>query len=339
MTDLWKTEEADVDAAMAARLLGVTLNDKGKIADMTKNKANRPFRDAMAKRYGQNMLRGKWEQNGEPILLDEDDNVISGQHRLRAIIWAQAECDKNPGKYGTEPISYRMVIISGIASDVSDTVDTGQNRTAADVLFRKDYFTIDQKEVAKVSGVLAAAARLVWLRTNGKVVRDAPKFDHQELISFVDEHEALKDWVKFVYDRYDEKQDVAGTSSKMTQLIRCGPLAGLMYLAAACDLDPDNWDGDLNAEMDTKAEVFLIDLMSATNLAIDSPILCLRKKLLSNEKAATKMSRDQLCSTFVKAWNFYLDGTKIKVSDLTLKKTEIDEPPRMGGLDVVESSS
>ena len=66
------------------------------------------------------MINGKWKENGEPIIIDANGVIKDGQHRLIACIEA---------KY-----SFRVPVISNVDPNVMDTIDTGRNRTASDVL-------------------------------------------------------------------------------------------------------------------------------------------------------------------------------------------------------------
>lgn len=70
-------------------------------------------------RYWGMMKRGEWLV-GPPLALDEDGNVIEGQHRLRAVI-----------KYG-KPV--RFIIIVGLKPDAIYAFDTGSGKSLADML-------------------------------------------------------------------------------------------------------------------------------------------------------------------------------------------------------------
>ena len=66
------------------------------------------------------MRNGKWKENGEAIIIDENGVIKDGQHRLLAVE-ATGFC-------------YRVPVVSGVACDVMDTIDTGSNRSAGDIL-------------------------------------------------------------------------------------------------------------------------------------------------------------------------------------------------------------
>lgn len=84
------------------------------------NAHNRPVKATRVDQYAMELQLGKWKYNGERILFDKKGNLLSGQHRLLAII-----------KSG---ISMTVDLKFGIDPDVRDTIDTGAARSTADVL-------------------------------------------------------------------------------------------------------------------------------------------------------------------------------------------------------------
>lgn len=86
------------------------------------------------------MKKGAWMENGESIIFDINGELKDGQHRLEAIIVS--------GK------SYWFPVIRGVKSSSMSTIDTGKNRTAADVLFLNGY---------KYSSVIASSIKAIFL--------------------------------------------------------------------------------------------------------------------------------------------------------------------------------
>ena len=87
---------------------------------LSRNTQNRKVREKRVNFYKNQMTSGKWKENGEPIIIDNNGVIKDGQHRLMAV--AQTG------------YAYRVPVISGINEDVMDTIDTGSNRSASDVL-------------------------------------------------------------------------------------------------------------------------------------------------------------------------------------------------------------
>ena len=87
---------------------------------LSRNRQNRKVKKNTLNFYKNQMRDGKWKENGEPIIIDVNGVIKDGQHRLMAV----AETG----------YAYRVPVISGISTDVMDTIDTGTNRTASDIL-------------------------------------------------------------------------------------------------------------------------------------------------------------------------------------------------------------
>jgi hypothetical protein len=87
---------------------------------LSKNIENRRIKKSTLMFYKNQMRSGKWKENGEPIIIDVNGVIKDGQHRLMSVV--------------ETGFSYRVPVISGVSSDVMDTIDTGSNRSASDVL-------------------------------------------------------------------------------------------------------------------------------------------------------------------------------------------------------------
>lgn len=81
---------------------------------------NRRIEERAVDKIARDIKAGKWVFDGNPIRFDKNDNVIDGQHRLRAIIRA--------GK------SIEALIIRNIEDKAKNTIDTGRSRSTADIL-------------------------------------------------------------------------------------------------------------------------------------------------------------------------------------------------------------
>ena len=87
---------------------------------LNRNVENRKIKKRTLNFYKNQMSKGNWKENGEPIIIDKNGVIRDGQHRLLAVV----ETD----------FSYRVPVISDVDHNVMDTIDTGTNRSAADVL-------------------------------------------------------------------------------------------------------------------------------------------------------------------------------------------------------------
>lgn len=80
----------------------------------------RTISQLVIERYVRSMREGLWRVNGEAIKFDINGKLCDGQHRLTSCIAA----DK----------SFETLVIRGLETEVFDSLDTGKQRSAGDVL-------------------------------------------------------------------------------------------------------------------------------------------------------------------------------------------------------------
>lgn len=140
---------------------------------LDKGRHNRAVVPNAVRFYSRVMSAGGWRVNGEPIIVNEHDKVINGQHRLLAVI--DSNC--------TVP----MLVVYGIADDAFDTIDTGRIRSGRDIL---SIHGVDD------SMAMSAAATLLWKyeRANGvmtaAVAHETPT--NSELVDVLNRHPLLQ---------------------------------------------------------------------------------------------------------------------------------------------------
>lgn len=103
---------------MKAEIINLTPSKAKELLEM--NIGNRPSKRNSKQSYVRQMKAGLWKENGEPIIIDYNGIVKDGQHRLIAVI--------------ESGFSYKVPLITGVHPNVMDTIDTGTNRSLADVL-------------------------------------------------------------------------------------------------------------------------------------------------------------------------------------------------------------
>lgn len=86
---------------------------------LKKNVNNRDINVSIVNYYADEMTRGQWKLTGQGISFDDNNNLLDGQHRLRAVI-----------KSG---ISVQMLLIFGVDPSSFEVYDTGKIRSANDV--------------------------------------------------------------------------------------------------------------------------------------------------------------------------------------------------------------
>lgn len=103
-----KVEFVTITPAIAEKMLAQSTNK------------NRPLNELACKRFARDMSDGKWKMNGESIVVDDNGNVVDGQHRLKAVIVSQ-----------TKQV---FAIVRGVSPNVFDTIDSGKARSKGDIL-------------------------------------------------------------------------------------------------------------------------------------------------------------------------------------------------------------
>lgn len=113
----------------------IYLTPEGAKELLKNNIGNRKLKNAKD-HYANQMKNGQWKENGEPIIVDVNGFVKDGQHRLHACIQANH--------------SFYVPLISGVDSNVMDTIDTGTNRCLPDVLELNGFkYTNDMSAIIK----------------------------------------------------------------------------------------------------------------------------------------------------------------------------------------------
>lgn len=107
---------------------------------------NRQVVPNVVRQYARVMRAGGWCINGEPLIVNDNDELLNGQHRLLAVIEADVSVD--------------MLVVRGVSNDSFPTIDTGRIRVGRDALSIHGF--ADPQ-------TLNAAARWLWKyeRSNG----------------------------------------------------------------------------------------------------------------------------------------------------------------------------
>lgn len=92
------------------------------------NPRNRRLSLARVDKYAAEMKRGHWVLNGEPIIIDDSEDIIDGQHRIAAI--KECKIPLTTLVVRGVPTNYN----NGIKITTQDTIDRGASRTVGDQL-------------------------------------------------------------------------------------------------------------------------------------------------------------------------------------------------------------
>jgi hypothetical protein len=84
------------------------------------NPSNRKRSHTVTKKYARDMKAGAWELTGEPIIFDENGDLLTGQHRLAACVEAE--------------VPFTTAVQRGVASRSRIAIDSGKPQSIADWL-------------------------------------------------------------------------------------------------------------------------------------------------------------------------------------------------------------
>lgn len=308
------------------------------------NTRNRPINVAWCMTLAQELLMGRWRLNGETIVVGKTGEVLSGQHRLVAVILAEQMRQKDEYWLTNWPDEVTMpaVVVLGIdeADEVVNTLDTGKARTFSDVLYRSEllskYAAKDRKLMSKV---LDYAVATLWKRTGARNDAYAPERTHSEGMDFLHRHKKVLACAKHIVDENSNKS--------LTAMIPMGAATGICYLMGASESDPKKYaknrsDAGLNFKrMDDAQDFFAM-------LASGSPELNLVRTAiaeLSDAETGKSGTVPEKVAIVIKAWNNHAEGKKITPSTLKLEyvtdvngNAELINAPLLGGIDIGDAT-
>lgn len=149
---------------------------------LRRNASNRKLRHHNVEQFCSAMSNGEWMINGETIKIDQQGNLIDGQHRLSAIMLL--------GK----PIE--LLVHRGLSKEAFKTIDTGMRRSKPDTLYLLGYKDVNQ---------LSAAFSIVHAHKRGKLgksvfsggQRSGSWTSNAELANRIGDYKGLEDSVRY----------------------------------------------------------------------------------------------------------------------------------------------
>lgn len=169
-----RTEVMTVTPAMAEKMIKASTG------------VNRPLKTQIVRQYANDMASGKWKENGESIILDDNGNILDGQHRLHAVVMSK--------------MTFRFSVTRGVDASSYDTIDTGTKRSGRDVLYVAGY-----KDACNLAAVLSAIHRYKTFgfqdtRSPASNEKGRPRFknDFLELVSL---YPGAQDSARYIHSR------------------------------------------------------------------------------------------------------------------------------------------
>ncbi len=219
------------------------LNDlEGNKVRLKNNTRNRPWSESVSKAYMFDILMKQWRFNGEPIIIGQSGRILSGQHRLIGLVFAEqqrageAEGARWQEIWGEGPVTLETAVIYGIdeSPETTRTIDNVKSRSLSDVIYADTELFGKMKagERKTAAKMLDYAVKLLWVRTGeDKDGGFKPVRTHSTSLSFVDRHKKLRECIAHILE--EEK----GDQGRVSQYIYPGLAAGLMYMMACAGTD------------------------------------------------------------------------------------------------------
>lgn len=321
-----------------------TRNIEGRKVRCTNNPSNRWLSNANVHLIMQEILRGKYVFNGEPIIIGKTGLILNGQHQLTALILADEKWHANQAQYmdvwpQTPPVIDKLVVC-GVSEDddTVNTLDTARPRTLADVLGRSEYFCDTPKSMRHQCSKFAEhCIKMLWDRTGLKGDPFVPYMTHSESLDFLSRHQRILECVKFIYE-LNRKKDAS-----VVHFITGGYASALLYLMGSCMTDRDEVykisdspsEDVLDWEMWDKAKEFW-ELLAFKDSRI-YPVVQKIAELVDEETAGYR----ERMAVLIKAWNRFGSGDEITLQHLNLRREFTDsgililaENPVIGGIDI-----
>jgi hypothetical protein len=250
---------------------------------LTKNVKNRPLNQRTVARYAADMRRGAWATTGDTIKIGRSGLVIDGQHRLAAIVEADA--------------SVTIAIAYDVPDESFDSIDIGRARKGSDAL------SIIGKHNQTT---LAAAARLAFFDERGmldignKWLSPIAKLTptNRDIVATVDAYPDLAECA----------DDVRGVYRHAGALLAYGLGAFLLF--------------KFRRLSEADADRFFSSLHDGAGLSPGDPLLLLRERLIRNRSEKRKLEPREIYAITVKVWNATRQGRPMSPAAIRLRTGE-----------------
>jgi hypothetical protein len=310
----------------------------------TNNVTNRPIYGSVLQTLTQEILRKRWQYNGEPVIIGRQRHVLNGQHCLLSLLIAAklwADNEEWREDWPEEPTIVKAVHL-GISEDdeVVNTLDTAKSRSLTDAIYRSDEFNaVFGSETGHERRVAARAAdyaiRLLWHRTGASLDAFAPRRTHAESLDFLGRHPKILDCVKHITEEDGEEGLIAS-------LVSTGYASGLLYLMGSSRTDPTAYrsaDNPSEDHLDWSAWDVACDYW--VKIAQDAEGVAAVRQSVSSLLVDGETTNAERWAVIVKGWIAYAKKEPVTKKGLALiyKSNEdgsrtLDECPVCGGVDL-----
>jgi hypothetical protein len=214
-------------------------------------------------RLAQVMRAGRWRLNGESIKLNTRGEIVDGQHRLEACVMSDQD--------------FTTVFVEDVSEDAFETIDTGQVRSAGDILSIYNH---------KNGRYIAAAVRWVETLRAGRLgfKRGSTFIPPDEVCRIVEREPGIAECVNFLHNDY-----------KLGKLFSASYGGAFLYLIKQID--------------EEKALTYINDLALGANLKPGDPALTVRDYLMRIDKR--RVDSQEVLAVLIRGWNAFKSGANL----------------------------
>ena len=268
--------ERQVNGAIKAYVETIT----PEIADefLAINTHNRLVNQRTVDDYAEQMKRGLWRLNGEPIIISSDNVILDGQHRLLAVKKSR--------------VTIQSLVVWGVdRHEAFVTIDTGRIRRAGDIL-----------SIANVPNANNIAAGITQYFSFANSGQNTAIFGNANGLRIIKKSKAE---VLAFYNEHPELcQAIQSNSAKNTKRVRL--IYGSTLFAIELFLI-------LNKGYNMEHVFSFFDqLFSGENIE-NKTILVLRERLIAHATQTRVLTTSQRLTFIIKTWNAYVTGNELKI--------------------------
>lgn len=162
------TRTITVTPEMATKWLEKNVNNR---------RLNKPLEDRQVQAYARDMKAGHWRLTGEPIIFDWNGDLLNGQHRLWACIFADAP--------------FQTVVTYGVDPESRIVIDTGRKRTLGNYLSMPGQ---GEKDASALAAVINLCFR--WdhdaIGGDGSLIGNAMVVNHEDAVEWLTENNEVR---------------------------------------------------------------------------------------------------------------------------------------------------
>ena len=245
--------------------------DKAKLYLKNKHKKNRTLRMAHLSVITDLILLNHWDLNGIPLIFNERNELIDGQHRCEAVIKA--------GK------SVATFCVSGVRSDSIFSIDMYNSRRQLKDLFQMN----GETNATALAGTVSHFVRFKHNREGYTGSGIGQLIDKRQAVKILQKHPGLRDATTEAVSLY---------SKSANKIIGCGFLGYLIYMLP--------YFYEKYADMFIK---ILLGFSSSENYE-QCPIYQCRRRIIKSKsgKKTERMTKAEREGMVIKTWNAYSQG-------------------------------